>query len=102
MASDDFNKASKSGWQLYGAVSGCTTSIIIGIFGLAMYTKPDASGWWLAMGIIGVLGAIGSGYNFYNLLKQEMKNNKPPENHTHGHTHEESKPGDEPPPGPHP
>ena len=99
MASDDFNKASKTGWQLYGAVSGFSTSIVMGIFGLGMYTKPDASGWWLAMGIIGTLGAVGSIYNFCNLLKQEMKANKPHDDkHEPQNNHEDAPP----PPGPQP
>lgn len=102
MASDDFNKASASGWQLYGAVTGFTTSIGMGVFGLAMYTKPEASGWWLAMGIIGVLGAAGSIYNFVNLLKQETRTHKPPQDDPAGPKGDGRNPGDEPPRGPQP
>lgn len=93
MASDDFNKSSRMGWQMYGAVTGFTTSIGMAVFGLAMYTKPDASGWWLAMGIMGVLGTVGSVINFCNLVKQDINAHKTPP---------EKKHDDVPPPGPQP
>lgn len=99
MASDDFNKASRSGWQIYGAVSGFTTSMCIGVFGLGMATKADASNWWLVMGILGILGTIGSAYNVYSLLKTEAKSQKP---HDSEQVPPPGEPDNHPPQGPQP
>ena len=78
--SDEFNKKSQIGWQIYGAISGFTGSVIMGAISMAMYVKPDASNWWLAGAIMGGMGAVGSIYSFALLLKEDMKQNRDAQN----------------------
>lgn len=74
--SEEFNNKSKITWQAYSAISGLTGGTVIGVLGLALYLKPESSGWWLVPAILGGLTAAGSIYSFASLLRQEIKDSR--------------------------
>lgn len=76
--SDEFNKNSKITWQAYSAISGFTGGTVAGAIGLAMYVRPEASNWWLALAVLGALSAAGSIYSFVSVVRQQMKDDKNP------------------------
>jgi len=65
--------------RLYGAASGLSGGILVGLLSVAMYTH-QGSNWWLAGAIAGLTAAVGSVVDMIKMSNDELKkkDDKPP------------------------